>query len=87
MGAFVIFVLIFFFLKFVSFGCTASGILAPRPGVEPMSPAPEAQSLNHWTTRDVPINIFEEKKGRGRGKRKRGRNFTRSKMDSEESLS
>ena len=65
----------------------ASGILVPRPGVEPTSPAPEVRSLNHWTTRDVPINIFQEKKGRGGGKRKRERNFTRSKMDSEESLS
>ena len=77
----------FLFLKFISFGRMASGILVPRPGVEPTSPAPEVRSLNHWTTRDVPINIFQEKKGRGGGKRKRERNFTRSKMDSEESLS
>ena len=33
---------------------TACGILVPRPGIEPMPPAVEAQSLNHWTTREVP---------------------------------
>ena len=32
----------------------ACGILAPRPGMEPVPPAVEAQSLNHWTTREVP---------------------------------
>ena len=29
------------------------GILVPQAGVEPMPPALEAQSLNHWTTREV----------------------------------
>ena len=28
-------------------------ILVPQPGVEPVSPAVEAQGLNHWTTREV----------------------------------
>ena len=35
----------------------ACGILVPRPGIEPIPPAAEAQILNHWTpwtTRDVP---------------------------------
>ena len=32
-------------------GC---GILIPRPGIEPELPALEKQSLNHWTTREVP---------------------------------
>ena len=32
--------------------------LAPQPGVEPMPPAVEARSLNHWTTREVPTLIF-----------------------------
>ena len=32
----------------------ACGILVPRPGTEPAPPALEAQSLNHWTTREVP---------------------------------
>ena len=31
-------------------------ILVPRPGVEPMPPALEARSLNHWTAREVPYN-------------------------------
>ena len=33
---------------------TACGILVTRPGIEPMSPAVEAQSPNHWTAREVP---------------------------------
>ena len=32
----------------------ACGILIPRPGTEPMPPAVEVRSLNHWTTREVP---------------------------------
>ena len=31
----------------------ACGILVPQPGIKPMPPALEAQSLNHWTTREV----------------------------------
>ena len=33
---------------------TVCGILVPRPGIKPVSPALEAWSLKHWTTRDVP---------------------------------
>ena len=32
----------------------ACGILVPWPGIKPVPPAMEAQSLNHWTTREVP---------------------------------
>ena len=32
----------------------ACGILVPQPGMGLMAPAVEAQSLNHWTTADVP---------------------------------
>ena len=32
----------------------ARGILIPPPGIEPVPPALEAQSLNHWTAREVP---------------------------------
>ena len=32
----------------------AFGILVPSPGFEPVPPAVEAQSLNHWTTGEVP---------------------------------
>ena len=34
----------------------ACGVLVPRPGIEPAPPAVEAQSLNHWTAREVPGN-------------------------------
>ena len=33
----------------------ACGILVPRPGIEPVPPAVEAQSLNHLTSREAPI--------------------------------
>ena len=32
--------------------------LVPRPGIEPGPPELGAQSLTHWTTRDVPIEVF-----------------------------
>ena len=32
----------------------ACGILVPPPGIEPVPPAVEAWSLNHWTAREVP---------------------------------
>ena len=34
--------------------CAACGILVPQPEVEPVAPALEARSLNHWTAREVP---------------------------------
>ena len=40
------------------FGHTAHGILVPQPGIEPVPPALEARSLTHWTTREVPKDIF-----------------------------
>ena len=47
-----------YFVNVLSFGHTAQtcGILVPRPGIEPASPALEAQSLNHRTAREVLIN-------------------------------
>ena len=33
-------------------------MLVPQPGNEPVSPALEAQSLNHWTAREVPHFLF-----------------------------
>ena len=36
----------------------AFGILVPWPGVKPVPPAVEAQSLNHRATREVPLNGF-----------------------------
>ena len=43
------------FLAFVLFWplCVACGILIPRPGIEHVPPSVEAQSLNHWTAREV----------------------------------
>ena len=32
----------------------ACRILVPQPGMEPMTPGVGAQSLNHWTAREVP---------------------------------
>ena len=50
---------LFFFL---AMPC-ACGILVPWPGIEPMIPALGAHSLNHWTTRKVPIlAIFDLRK-------------------------
>ena len=42
----VIFVFYFFAMCHV-------GILVPQLGIKALSPAMEAQSLNHWTTREV----------------------------------
>ena len=36
----------------------ACGILFPQPGIKPVPPAVEGQSLNHWTTRDFPLKFF-----------------------------
>ena len=43
----------FFFLIFWPYRA-ACGILVPQPGIEPMPPPVEAQSLNHWTAREAP---------------------------------
>ena len=37
----------------------ACGILVPKPGIEPMPPEVDVQSLNHWIAREVPIMIFK----------------------------
>ena len=41
----------FLFFRPQHVGC---GILVPHPGIEPVPPALEAWSLNHWTAREVP---------------------------------
>ena len=33
-------------------------ILVPQAGIELASPAEESWSLNHWTTREVPYEVF-----------------------------
>ena len=36
----------------------AQKILVPQPGIKPAFTALEAQSLNHWTTREVPLEVI-----------------------------
>ena len=36
----------------------ACGILVLQPGIEPVPSAVKVQSLNHWTDRKFPANIF-----------------------------
>ena len=43
-----------FFILFWLLHCTACGILVPQQGIKPSPPALETQSLNHWSTREVP---------------------------------
>ena len=38
--------------------CAACGILVLRPGIEPMPPAVEAWSSNHWTAREFPSQLI-----------------------------
>ena len=35
--------------------CSACGILVPQAGIEPVPPAIETQSSNHWTATEVPL--------------------------------
>ena len=36
----------------------AFGVLVPQPGIEPLPPAVEVQSPNHWTTREFSSIYF-----------------------------
>ena len=38
------------------FGCVCR-IFVPQPGIELMAPAMEAQSPNHWTTTEFPVDF------------------------------
>ena len=50
---------VFYLLIFYFFGhAAACRILVPRPGMDAVPPVVEAQSLNHWTTREVPFQFF-----------------------------
>ena len=42
--------------SFFFFCHPACGILVPQPEIEPVTPAVEAWSLNHWATREVPAS-------------------------------
>ena len=44
---------LFFFGGEQALHSVACRILVPRPGIEPVPPAVEGWSLNHWTAREV----------------------------------
>ena len=44
-----------FFFFFIWLHRVACGILVPRPGIEPVPPAVEERSVNHWTPREAPV--------------------------------
>ena len=46
------------FLFFLATSCGSCRILVPRPEIEPVPPAVEAQSPNGWTAREFPTLIF-----------------------------
>ena len=48
----------YFYFCLFGFGHMAWRTLVSPPGIEPTSPAVEAQSPNHWTTREVSTYIF-----------------------------
>ena len=41
--------------------CTECGVLFPRPEIEPILPAVDAQSFNHWTTWGVQFFFFNQR--------------------------
>ena len=52
----------FFFLLFIFIFWPrreACEILVPQPGTEPVPPAVEEWSLNHWTAKEVPLSLSE----------------------------
>ena len=48
---------IFIYLAVLGLGCSTRDIV-PWPGIKPGPPALGAQSLNHWTTREVPVLLL-----------------------------
>jgi len=49
----------FIYLSVLGLSCSMWDLLrVPWTGIDPRPPAVGAQSLNHWTTREVPINVF-----------------------------
>ena len=43
---------------FFFFGRIVWHVELPLPGIEPMPPAVEAWNLNHWTTREIPRQVY-----------------------------
>ena len=48
----------FYFLFYLFIGHVACGTLVPESGIKPMPPPLRAQSLNHWTSSEVPENFY-----------------------------
>ena len=50
------------FFVFVLFLAASHGMwdLSSRPGTEPVPPAVDAWSLNHWTAKEVPFFVCED---------------------------
>ena len=58
-NAFLVWIFFFFFIYLASPDLSCSmWDLVPWRGIEPVPPALEAQSLNHWASREVPTNAF-----------------------------
>ena len=53
------FIKLLYLFIFLSLSHLACEILVPLPGMEPVLSAVEAQSINHWSTRDIPRMIFK----------------------------
>ena len=47
-----------FFCFWPHWRCEGCGALVPPPGIKPMPPALGAWSLNHWSSREVPILLL-----------------------------
>ena len=51
------FIFIYLFLKIFWLYHVSCGILVPQPGIESTRPTVEARSINHWTARQVSLQI------------------------------
>ena len=52
-------IFLFVYILCINYFCPhlkTHGILALQPGIEPVPPALEVRSLNHWTAREVPYS-------------------------------
>ena len=51
----------YIFFIFIFGSAAACGTLVPWLGIEPVPPAVEVRSLNHWTAREVPQTHLSKK--------------------------
>ena len=54
----ILYFIFYFYLLFFGPHCELCRILDPRSGIEPVPPAVEVWSSNHWTAREVPTAVF-----------------------------